>query len=70
MEIALATRAIRPAPAPFVMVISNDPEDAIDPADEFEGPQNEVKQAQIEVKQVQKENLERRKRAGVDSTSL
>jgi hypothetical protein len=36
MEIAQAIRAVAPGLAPFVLVISNDPDDLIDPADENE----------------------------------
>jgi len=60
LEIAVAVKAIQPALAPFVMVISNDPEDSIDPADESDRRTSEAKQ-------IQKEKLELRKRANVDN---
>ena len=39
LELARAIRAVEPKLAPFVLVISNDPDDLIDPADEVDPPQ-------------------------------
>lgn len=64
LELALAIRAVQPPLSPFVLVISNDPDDLIDPADEVEVPAEKARQA------VQKEQQERRKRADVDDSEI
>ena len=64
MELALAIRAVEPALLPFVLVISNDPDDLIDPADEVDAPASRARQLQ------QRDQKERKKRADVDDSEI
>jgi hypothetical protein len=47
-ELALAVHAIQPELAPFVLVISNDPDDLLNPANDFDTAAQERRQAQRE----------------------
>jgi hypothetical protein len=61
LELALAIRAVQPALAPAVLVISNDPDDLLDPQDDFDPP---VLRKEMALQQA----LEQKRRAGVDDS--
>jgi hypothetical protein len=61
LELALAMRAVEPGLAPFVLVISNDPDDALDPEDDVVS----IK-PQLAPKYQEKRQRQERKQADVD----
>ena len=64
MELAAAIRAVEPRLAPFVLVISNDPDDLLDPADDA------VFAGEIGVQKYQQRQQQQMKRIDVDDSEL
>jgi hypothetical protein len=53
-ELALAVNAVEPGLAPFVLVISNDPDDLLDPNDDANAPADQITLQEVRETQVQK----------------
>lgn len=64
LELALAIRAVQPGLFPFVLVISNDPDDLLDPAEETESS------VDVQVQDRQQRQQEQRKRADISDSEV
>src|SRR5262249_34902415 len=57
-ELALAVHAVEPALAPFVLVITNDPDDPLDPNDDANAPSDKVVLQAVRNVQVEKKRAQ------------